>query len=526
MVLGLEWLIVNNYNGDYVKAEKYFRAAIQINPANHLATHYLGKALLFQKRWQEAEINFKKARKYFVSNADYDRYLVQQILKEKNPDANCILKKIKENYYSAAGDYFCLGDTYIYWGHFQDAENEFKKAISANRLSRNGYYKLWTLLLAQGKYTDAEPVFWDFYYATKNSNEQLGKQYLAFFYNKVVRKFPDNAVWLYKAGSFYYNELKQNSQAYETERNAYKRNIEVKEFQESVNDPLPETYSEADLFKPKNKDTLPDIPSKHINLSERGIIQFPENEIEGTRETIDDGDNIYPYLNGFTFLGKAATVLQNDENALADIYYKMGEITELEDRFLPAMNFYKKSVFFRPDNANYKMKFADNAIACFFYRDALAQLDSLAVQNQIGIRHRLIRADFLMLAGRLAESDTALQQLARFTDSVFAVTPYQLKLAFIQNANKNAIQIAAAELKKDPGNNLLPYLIANLYAKQNKNKEALEWLKKAIDKGFNLGFVVKYDPVWDKMKNNDRWQGIVKMMKPLVYKSTNQVQGN
>jgi tetratricopeptide (TPR) repeat protein len=518
IALGLEYLIFKDYQGDFINAERCFRIAIKTNPTNHLAYHYLGKALFFQNHWQEAELNFKNAIRYYVPNQQYDHYIDSTLLLQQTPYANCIKKKIKENYYAAVGDYFCLGDNFTAWGQYQEAEIQFRKAIAADNTSLSGYYKLWNLLMAQGKYTDAENVFINYYNVSKTSFDYSGINYMASFYNQIIQIFPDNPYWVYKAGSFYFTEL-SNGERYSSYLENYIPVLDSNETDkknENLKIDFAIAQNEKESLEGYGRKMI--IPGKLIINYQQKKITNPKKEIPGTREIINKDVGFDPYAEGYHTLLKAVSLFQDNEEMLADIYEKLGGLMQIEERYTEAMQFYKKAVFFKPDNVNYEMKFIENAIACFYYRNALEALNDLYSQKKLTFGNQLTRADFLIRSGQLAESEAALRTLTDFKDSMINTTLLKMHLAYLKNNYAEATTLAIAVLKESPNDIETFYTIAHLFAKQNKKKEAFDWLQKSVDQGLSFLFLVNTDPVWDAWKTNPRWQEIVRKIKPKKYK--------
>ena len=63
---------------------------------------------------------------------------------------------------------------------------------------------------------------------------------------------------------------------------------------------------------------------------------------------------------------------------------------------------------------------------------------------------------------------------------------------------------------------------------QKKNKEALSSLDIAVKLGFNYGFILKTDPVMDKLRNTNEWNLVTKNIKPKIWirRNNNAIDGN
>ncbi len=520
LVLGLDNLIkTKTAEPNYANAEKWLKKAIALDKTNHLGYHYLGKSLFFQKKFQEAEVNFKLSVQYFLADKVYHAKLDSILNKRPSPYAECFKRRIMESLYAKEGDYFALADTYIRWGHFESAEAELKKAIKHNPLQLASYYKLWKIQEHQGKYIDAESTILSF--KMNDTTHYLAEHYLSEFYLRMVARLPENDDgWVYKAGCFFYDKILSSGNAYDYDKRIFSR--EDNEFQK-----LTSKKEETD-----SRDLIPNMVFTSIDQNNEafyiaynmGEKDSTTHEVPGTREIIyGPPDQIRPFTFGLPILQNAERLVQEDENAVADINNKIGDLLAWQERYEEALPYYEKALNFKRDNANIRMKYIGNLNFAFNYREALAELDSLQNLQQINIPYGLNRAKFLMLNTRFKESENTIQYLTYFLhDTAMQILNLKSTLFFITNDYRKAITLFQARLNKTPKDPLIMYAIAHLFAKDNNRKKALEWLQRSIENGFQLSYVLHYDPAWANYKANEKWIAITQQLKPLIYKKSRE----
>jgi tetratricopeptide (TPR) repeat protein len=500
LVWGLNSLTIDK---NYIGAEKRFRTVIQLDNKNYLAYHYLGKALFYQKRWQEAEINFKRAQQFYFVNID--NYIDSLI--KINGGRDCYKQFIQKHYYNYDGDYYYLGETYMNWNHNAEAEEMFRAAIKYRPDYVGGYWKLWRLLEKIGKYLDAEMVLKQYKVENekdalqKNYKTYLGTNYLGDFYRRMILRYPNDADWNYKAGVFYYSEIAKDTSDYNYDKKI--KSIEVKELDALQKEKARDQF-EPIWFKDLEADTF------KFYESGIGINKEIHVEIPGTCEKIEDpSSSIYPYSLGFKTLHKSDSLLQYDENYNADINYKLGDMYVWVQQSEKSLKHYEKSLMLKPNNASTRMKLVDNYTQNGFYRNSLLQLDSLNKRKEITWQHQMLYSKYLMLSNRAANSETVINEVEKIvTDTSTLVKELRRKLWYINENPKKAIPLYVTYIKINPKDVYTLYELACIYAMSNDQKNAISTLEKCVAIKFDLHYVLKYDLVWKPYASNSEFKNI------------------
>lgn len=460
-------------------AEREFRKVIALDNTNPLVFHYLGKLLYQQKRWQEGDIIFNLALKYYLGDSSFQRYydsLAKQL--PPSPSKDCILDEFKSSYYERVEDHYFVAALYQSWNHYSEAEQHYRKIISINPEFIGGYYKLWMMLESIGRYNDAEDVLRSFSFHDKSN----GERELYSFYRRMMNRFPGEADWYYKAGVFLYHFAEDNSERFRFDEKAIQ----------------PDDTSGTYLVK--------DISRAFQNSP--GVLR--KFTLPGVLETIVVAPKIYhPWTEGINCLAKADSLLQQDDDAIADIQYKMGDIFTWQGLPESAAVHYKKSVDLKPVDANTRIKLIQTYATIFYLTAALEQLDSLYQRTEINFTMQLLMAKYCIHSGRFADASKLLSQAK-------AIYPYHLpeitdlngRLQLLSNHANQALFFYKDYLAAHPDDSLAVYTIARLYAQTGNKEEAWKWLRSSIGKGFNYYWVLKYDRTWDAYRKSQQWKTI------------------
>ena len=72
-------------------------------------------------------------------------------------------------------------------------------------------------------------------------------------------------------------------------------------------------------------------------------------------------------------------------------------------------------------------------------------------------------------------------------------------------------KIAEAQMEADihPGNPMALYKLGRLYAFYDKNDQAMEWINKALDKGYDDLDYIKIDPALEKLREDPRFKELL-----------------
>lgn len=482
-------------------AEKYYKKVIALDPSNPLAFHYLGLLLRKQKRWQEAEIIFTLAVKYYLEPEAFEHYCDSLAARMPGTESkNCLLLIFKGKHYKKAEDPFLLADVYEKWKHYAEAEEIYRQIIrgekqnstAINQLPAGGndaaYHKYWQLLESLGRYEGAENIIHSF--AAKYS--WAGQYELYDFYRRMNVAFPDNGFYYYKAGMLLYAMA----------------------------------ADQPEYFTADTKKMVPDGKSANdedwagTGSSDKRPPDLTGFAVPGTGEWIAAVKTIrYPRTEGITMLLKADSLLEGYDELLADINEKIGDLLTRQGLPMKAAPYYLKSVNNQNTNAGVRQKLATAFVANYQLIAAQLQLDTLYRKREINFTQQLLLGRLYIHAAGFTKADTLLREAA-------AAHPYKIpeiadlngRRNLLSGNTKQAIGFYKDFLKAVPGDAGACYTLARLYAMDKKQKEALEWLRISITGGFRYGWVIGSDTVWDTYRNNAAWTTVVSALQPVVYK--------
>jgi len=477
-VLGhFAWAMDAYQSGKYPVAEREFKKVTELDNENPLAFHYLGKLLYEQKRWKEADIIFNYALSSYLDDSAFRNYydsLASRLPHTKSRD--CILSHFKEKYYQRTEDHYFLASLYEKWNHFSEAEQHYRRIITMDSSYVGGYYKLWMMLENIGRYKDAEEVLRSY----MSWDRDIVNRELNNFYTRMIKRFPEDADLNYKAGVFLYHFAEGVPNRFFFDIKEIAPDTDEERF---INFMMPGLQSSAGVFK-------------------RFILP-------GTGDTIIIANKIVrPYTQGIIYLKKADSLLQDDD-ALADVNYKIGDMYTwqgLPERSVP---YYKRSVDLKPEDANTREKLIESYSIIYYLKDALDQLDSLHQRKEINFPMQLLMAKYCLHSGRFTEAANLLKEAKQIHPfNVAEITDLNGRLQLLSNHPKEALKYYMEYLSANPGDSLTMYTIAKLYAKMKNKSDAWKWLKLSIDKGFNYYWVLKYDSNWKDYRSRQQWKDI------------------
>ncbi len=460
--------------------EEYLKKMIALDRTNPLAFHYLGKFLFEQDRLQEADIIFNLAATYHLSEDDFKRYAdsLGNLLPESK-SKSCIINNFKKAYYNKMEDLYFLANMYERWNHFEEAEKMYLRIIQMQPTFIGSYYKLWNLLEKTGRYDDAEDVIRSFTFIdNKTGNNELND-----FNKRMIRRFPEDWYKYYKAGKLLYT-LALN------DRNGITFSLDQKEIK-----------ADEDEESFVNENQL-----KNSKIKSVASITLP-----GTDETFNlSTDILLPGTEGIGFLIKADSLLLYDENTLADINNKIADLYVWQGLPEMANKHYQKSVNLKPDNANTRLKLVDTYAETYHLSSALLQLDSLFKRREINYPKQVLLAKYDIHSGRFKEAELLIKDAENihpyYNDEL---TDLSGRLNLFTRNQEKAISFYKKYLETNKEDFQTMYTIALLYAQKGKNKDARDWLKNAMAKGFRYSYVLQFDDNWNKIRKTGKWKTLI-----------------
>jgi tetratricopeptide (TPR) repeat protein len=505
-------------NEDTNSAIRMLKKVISIDKQNPLAFHYLGIIFYEQKKWEEAELMFNFAIQFKLDSVSFVAYC-DSVIKGANHvyPHTCFEDFFRKHYYYKMEDYYFIAFVYETWGHYAEAETMYESIRALEPDKIGGYVKSWRLLEKLGRYTEAEKRINEF----RAFDAERTEKELNAFYRRAIDKFPDdNQDWAYRLGLLLYNRAKAPGFGNYLDRFVWFPKLNKEIFVDtSVLNLINEydDYNVSDLsatshgkIRNELKESISEDLKKH-----KQVVLLP-----GTNEKLYLEDKIYmPRQDGIGYLLKAAESISGKE-IQADIQHKVGDIYVWAGSNKQAYPYYARSVELAPGNANTRLQLVDAGLAIYKNKATLVQLNYLFDSGQINFPKRMLLAEMTMYAGQFEKSKKILdeaRQIHPFNHDTFAELNARIKLM----ANKPDEAIAAykayvtdsypngfdSEYVVD-GTNAY-YTIARLYASKQNSVQALIWLKKAINNGFNYTYILELDPLMSDLRKMSEWKRVV-----------------
>ncbi|MBC7867251.1 MAG: hypothetical protein H7X88_06940 [Gloeobacteraceae cyanobacterium ES-bin-316] len=482
-VLGnLAWAIQAFDNSNWETAELKFKRVIALDPSNPLAFHYLGKLLFQQKRWQEGDIILNYAVQYYLDSTGFGNYYETQ--ERKMPAAahnDCIARMVKEAQYPRSYDHYFLAKLYENWNHFTEAEVHYRMLIGLEPAVITAYHQLWTMLEKIERYNDAEKVIEMFSPVDRGlTNSELNS-----FYERILHRLTGDGSWHFRAGQFLYRLAGAAPHRY-------------------VNDLKTILPDESE----------PSLVSRRFARPSGAVVKI---------EALDSIIELSPYIttpltDGIKYFLIADSLLANDEYAHADINDKIADLYLWQGLPEKAFVHYQKSVDLQPENSGTRLKLVDCYAVTWQFRNALVQLDSLVNKQEINFEKQLLLTKYYIHASRFKDAAPLLAGAkAIHPYNVIEITDLEARLHLLANDEQEAVKFYKQYLAAVPDDAATMYSIARLYARMNKKKDAWQWLKRCVDKGFVYSFVLKSDSCWEKFRSDAQWKQLMQQTEFKTY---------
>jgi tetratricopeptide (TPR) repeat protein len=504
----LVWGIQLYKSKDYANAKRVFKIAIGIDHKAPLQYHFLGKMAFEEKQWEQAEIYFELANKYFKDEEATLLYKEEQ-LKKVVVDACAFNYLIRNNYQPIEDEYF-LANVFSQRGFSQQAEKIYKTHIVKNAGNVYSIKLLEAIYIKQKRIAEAEAL-WKAY---KMENEKTAIAELKHLYELQIAEEPFEFQWPYRLGLMLYEQSQKSNESFLLDTIIYfplvKREIFIGE--KFRNDSLKLTS-----FKVDERDfgaVVPiDIDTKKLELKEWLVL--------GTEEMLIFQPFIStPRIDAVKYFSLAMR-LTKQEDFLSDINYKVGNVFRWAGSAKQAYPHYQEALALRPDNTSYGYATIATGKLIFENRQYFQLLRELNSKEKLNFEYRLLFAEALTNSGDAAAANNifqvAKQQYPFWNENV------AVQEAAIESSAGNyakAISLYSAL----PSNSLLDgadknYTVAMLYAKQGEKDQALNALSSAIKAGFQFGFVLDNDETWEKIRSSARWEKLRKNVNDKTYRS-------
>lgn len=458
------------WNDSIADAEIHLKKSIAADRKNPLAFHFLGKILHGQKRWQEAEIIFKMAKANYLDTPSFAAYC-DSLSTYLPTERGCIYALFRRRHYEKAEDFFLLADVFEQWEHPEQAVAEYRGHIQLFPSFGAAYAKLWKLLESMGRDADVERTIIQYSFAVERV---AGQDELAEFYKRKTLTSGRDASWYYKRGALLYHMAETNPGSY--------------------------PFDQAEI--------APDSNYVRLKAWEHKSIQSPYswfipglNEIVGSTPAI-----VFPKMEAIQDLLKADSLRTLDEEALADVNNKLGDLyvwLGLPGKSAPH---YATAAGIKPGNANILMKLAGSYVNTYQLQNALAILDSLHARKAIDLEQQVLLAKLKAHEGKYNQAESLLAEAKKnYPYTLYTIADLQARTSMLAKQNKKAINLYKQVIKLNESDPSAYYTLSRLYVVEGNVKAAQQSLQQALARNFNHSLVLKYDPVMNKLRKTKEW---------------------
>ncbi|MBX9785049.1 MAG: caspase family protein [Chitinophagaceae bacterium] len=468
--------------GEYLKknyqdAEMYWKKVIELDPSNPLVFYWLGKMLFDHNRLKEADLLFSFAVDYFLDEEQLRNYADSLLqYSAHNPDSTCFLQNFMAGRYYREENHYFLADLYEQRNDYANAEQQYRILIPMQKGFIGPYKRLWQLLEKIGRYNDAEAVMFQY----QSEEYQEGSNELNAFYKRVTDTFPGDGYWQLRAGLFLYAFVAASDKHFKEDKKAI--------FPDSNK---PEKFYEKDMT-PQGSSGPVELPGTKKLVYFASVIKTP----------ISDGIN---------YLMLADSLIGADEALSADINDKTGDLYLWQGLPSYAAVHYQQSVDMLPVNTSVRNKLIDVYNGLYQFSRAFINLDTLAARNELIFEKQVLYCKYFVHAGNY---DAAVKYLLD-ADTVYPYPLLKLKDLFarmylLSDNYKNALSYYRECLELQPNDSCAMYSISRVYALQKNNAKAIQWLRKAVDAGFNYGWVLKFDPAMQQLRKSSEYKSVMR----------------
>ncbi len=446
------------------QAETEYKKVISSDKDNSIAYHYLAILLYGQKRWQEAEINFKLAAAHYMDEGAMKKYFTSYAgqINTRSIDIDCVKSTFTAMKYPIVMDEYYLGSTYELWGKFAEAEKVYRGVIKKYPDQFAAYYMLTSLMENSGRFKDAETLLLLY----KEHDAEEGIMRLNAFYQKMMDRFPSEPEWYLKAGNLLYAIMYEN-----------------------------ENMSAGN--KSNNASIIQQLDIAQDQTALRAMA------IPRAAPITDPLSKSFKYLLIADSLYAFADIAAIGD----DIKLKIGHLYLWQNDIKNAIRYFKISIELYPGNADTRWQLINVYESTYNNSSALAQLDSLYNRKQLNSSSQLLMVKYFINAGRFKDAGDLLKEAkAIYVSEGSAISELNGRMQLLSKDPSKAIPYYTAYLASTPNDYSTMYNIARAYAQTGDKTQAFKWLNMALGKGFGFSWVLGIDPVWDKWKDSVQWK--------------------
>jgi Flp pilus assembly protein TadD len=438
-------------------AERFFRKAIAIDPADPLAYFYLAVVYHHQQRYAEAETCVQAAERHYLDSAAFLEHCKN--LQVKFPATDKTLeKKYRESHFPMLDMAYHAGEIYTKWNHINEGIDIYQSILRKDHREKKAYQKLWALLENTGQYDEVENIIQNY----RQIEKVDGEAQLLGFYNRRLAENDKNPSYLLKAANLTYSLVKEKNDG-------------------SIN-ALAETsisfytqYLALDKRQLRSEDSLQFL----IRMNANYVYRWPDKLESSTGAT------------------------------RAMLYSKLGDLESWLDSTENAAKYYEIAVGLAPTEASTRHQLVDHLNTQLEYPRALHHLSNLQQNKQTNATKQVLLANYLVRAGKFSTADSLVGSIEQTVGSKLTeLAEIRGKSALLSKSYDKGIKIYQKLSEQQPNDASLHYTLCRINVAMGKTQAALQSLKKAIAAGFDYKWVLSLDPSLEGLRSTADFQKI------------------
>ncbi|MBK7870364.1 MAG: caspase family protein [Saprospiraceae bacterium] len=517
--------------GNWIEAEKQYRAGLAINSKKPLAFERLGYLYLKTGEFGLANEMFYEADLRKSSISGQMPKIEDQPTKDANeesiPDENTeneelatlstrqghLLRMSRRNY-NDADAHVKLGMIYKNVNNDVLAERRFRNAIEVTPRNLDAYNQLLDLMLKQNRFAPAELALnkTQDLQPGSNLNISMGLYRSWQRYDQLENTYlrVDSIALLYE----HYLQERRFSETFDLALKAFSQKKDYAEFGKWVdfmtkNDPYKtDQYFQTGLYWSRESMYTP-LTTEFAKSGNQLVFADGQNKTMAFTEMADRASQAF----------QKVLALDSNYTAKSDIYRRLSELnriktnaaqrnylsSESETKLLQeTLDYLNKAIAESPDNLDLQLQKINALLELRQFDSTLVLLEKMHEAHQLDISGELTLAKLWFYNGKRAEAKGLLDNLERsfMPPSAAPAEFFRLRALWQMSQDKKDEAIADLEqvMSKSYNSTADYYQQARLLLAKGDEERALAVLNGAMENGFRYERVVKYDPMLQKIR--------------------------
>ena len=426
-----------------------------------------------------------------------------------------------------------LGATLVRIGHIDEAIEQYKKALKINPYFVDAYNNFGAALGKLGNIADAieyykkalqiDPLFVKAYNNLGSALAKIGNTDEAIVHYQKALQIDPLFVEVYNNYGVLLNDRGETNQAIEQYNKALQikpdfvkahKNLGFVLAKQGKVDAAIEHYQKALQFEPDNAEILFNMGDA---LTRQGKVEQAINNLKKALKINPDYAEAHSNLGGmYIQQANIEKAIYHSQEAirldpqLAEAHNSLGIAYIQAGNLVDAIKHFREAIELKPD-----FEMAENNLRRALAIQKELETEISRFQKMLKDNPENVELQFQLgnLYFRRGELHQAKQQYEKALQLNPKFVPALNNLALVTAADKEYDSALAAffeVLNYNPDDAETHYNIACMYSRLNKADKSIEWLKKAIDKGYSNWKSIKTDEDLDNVRGLDAYQELIK----------------